>query len=37
VTSLEKELGRRVPMEEVVAGAKRQFEKVFDVRLVTGR
>ena len=37
VTSLEKELGRPVPMEEVVAEAKRQFEKVFDVRLVTGR
>jgi lipoyl(octanoyl) transferase len=34
VTSLEKELGHPVPMEEVKAAAKRQFEKVFEVQLV---
>ncbi|HEX9513827.1 MAG TPA: lipoyl(octanoyl) transferase LipB [Puia sp.] len=34
VTSLEKELGRPVPMEEVAEGVKRNFEKVFDVELV---
>lgn len=36
VTSLEKELGHPVPMQEVMAGAKRHFEEVFEVRLVTG-
>jgi lipoyl(octanoyl) transferase len=35
VTSLEKELGHPVPMEEVKAAVKRQFEKVFDVELRT--
>ena len=34
VTSLEKEMGRPVPVEEVAAGVKRNFEKVFDVKLV---
>jgi lipoyl(octanoyl) transferase len=34
VTSLEKELGHPIPMEEVKAAAKRQFEKVFEVKLV---
>lgn len=36
VTSLEKELGHPVPMEEAMAGAKRHFENVFDVKLVNG-
>ena len=35
VTSLEKELGRRIDMEEVKEKVKKNFEKVFDVRLVT--
>lgn len=34
VTSLEKELGRKIDMEEVKEKVKRNFEKVFDVRLV---
>jgi lipoyl(octanoyl) transferase len=34
VASLEKELGRTIPMEEVAAGVKRNFEKVFDVKLI---
>ena len=37
VTSLEKELGRTIPMKEVMAGAKRQFEKVFNVSLINGQ
>jgi len=35
VTSLQKELGRGVPMEEVKEKVKRYFEQVFDVQLVT--
>ncbi|HYM95201.1 MAG TPA: lipoyl(octanoyl) transferase LipB [Chitinophagaceae bacterium] len=34
VTSLEKELGRKMDMEEVKEGVKRNFEKVFDVELI---
>lgn len=37
VTSLEKELGRRVEMEEVKANLKRNFEKVFGVGLIDHR
>ncbi|HEY4150966.1 MAG TPA: lipoyl(octanoyl) transferase LipB [Chitinophagaceae bacterium] len=36
VTSLQKELGRAVPMEEVKEKMKRNFETVFGVRLVAG-
>jgi len=35
VTSLEKELGRQVPLEEVKAEVRRRFEEVFDVALRT--
>lgn len=35
VTSLEKELGRKMDFEEVKEKVKRNFEKVFDVTLVT--
>ena len=35
VTSLEKELGRPVNMEEVKAEVRRRFEEVFDVELRT--
>ena len=34
VTSLQKELGRAVPMEEVKEKVKRNFEEVFEVRLL---
>ncbi len=34
VTSLEKELGHKVPMEEIKEKAKRYFEEVFEVDLV---
>ena len=34
VTSLSRELGRRVPLEEVKAAWRREFEKVFGVELV---
>jgi lipoyl(octanoyl) transferase len=34
VTSLQKELGRLIPMEEVKEKVKRNFEKVFGVRLI---
>ena len=34
VTSLEKELGRKVPIEEVKEKAKKYFEKVFEVELL---
>lgn len=34
VTSLQKELGRSVPMEEVYEKVKRNFEKIFECRLV---
>jgi lipoyl(octanoyl) transferase len=34
VTSLQKELGRAVPMEEVKERVKRNFERVFDVQLI---
>ena len=37
VTSIEKELGRPVPMEEVRQHLKRNFEKVFSVELVAAR
>jgi lipoyl(octanoyl) transferase len=33
VTSLEKELGRALPMEEVKGEVRRRFEEVFDVEL----
>ena len=36
VTSLEKELGRRVEMEEVKSAWKESFEKVFGCHLVEG-
>jgi lipoyl(octanoyl) transferase len=36
VTSLEKELGHIVPMEDVKEKMKRQFEKVFGVNLIAG-
>jgi lipoyl(octanoyl) transferase len=36
VTSLEKELGRKLDIEEVKEKVKRNFEKVFDVKLVIG-
>ena len=36
VTSLEKELGRKISFEEVKLKVKRSFEKVFDVELVNG-
>lgn len=36
VTSLEKELSRKVPMEEVKEKVKRNFEQVFDCALVGG-
>ncbi len=35
VTSLEKELGRSIPIEEVKAEVRRRFEAVFDVELKT--
>lgn len=35
VTSLEKELGRSVPIEEVKAEVRRRFEEVFDVEIKT--
>lgn len=35
VTSLEKELGRKIPMEEVQERLKINFEKVFDVKIVS--
>lgn len=34
VTSLQKELGRKVPMEEVKEKVKRNFEKVFEIELI---
>jgi len=34
VTSLEKELGRKIDFEEAKEKVKRNFEKVFDVELV---
>jgi lipoyl(octanoyl) transferase len=37
VSSLEKELGYSIPMEEVKERLKEQFEKVFGVELVAGR
>ena len=36
VTSMEKELGRKINFEEVKLKVKRSFEKVFDVELVNG-
>ena len=36
VTSLEKELGRKIDFEEVKLKVKKSFEKVFDVELVNG-
>ena len=36
VTSLEKELGRKISFEEVKLKVKKSFEKVFDVELVNG-
>lgn len=37
VTSLEKELGYKVPMDEVKKKLKQNFEKVFEVELVDGK
>lgn len=34
VTSLEKELGRKIPLEEVKEKLKRNFEKVFEIKLI---
>lgn len=36
VTSLEKELGHKVPMEEAKEKVSRNFEKVFDCKLIAG-
>lgn len=36
VTSLEKELGKKIDFEEAKAAVKRNFEKVFDVELMNG-
>jgi lipoyl(octanoyl) transferase len=36
VTSLQKELGRELPMEEIKEKVKRNFERVFEARLVAG-
>ena len=37
VTSLEKELGRELPMTEVMEKVKRHFETVFDIELADGQ
>lgn len=36
VTSLEKELGKKIDFEEAKEAVKRNFEKVFDVKLING-